>query len=522
MILAQLVGGGVTLTAIGIATVIILLIALLARHRLPVGISSGLFVAGLSTALVVHYGAVGVVTERPLYRLAVTFAGLSLFWLIVVAWVERGAQPGDARLVAQQRQSRRMIGLHAAAGAGLLAAGTLLAIPSAALALLGASPALIVCMLLAVTAGCYVHAPGPLPRYAATALVGLLIWLTAPRAATEAQGGRLAWLVLGGGAGLLGIVVATVLRDWRRRITEWRRDPASLLDDPPPYRMTYGAVVVLAMGVGLLGVVVPRAIVTPLGLFLTSLAVLAIGHRRRSDGTGEVGMGLVLITIATLPQGWLPGGMLNAILGLALAGAYLVWQGRFWEQQLDDGRPWTTAGRLIPYVRQLSIVAGAASATLTVVWLWRSPSLARPSAWIAVLTLLSLLLHGSMLIREARRHALPAAAMVGVLVWLAALVPADMLLGSGAASLLLALAGLALTLRLGAQPDHDECGWVYNAYVGGIIPAAVVYAAIFADDPSQRPIITGLAAVGTIAAIGLRFGLFLRQPSGPAEGELTT
>ncbi|MBN2560542.1 MAG: hypothetical protein JXQ75_06395 [Phycisphaerae bacterium] len=95
---------------------------------------------------------------------------------------------------------------------------------------------------------------------------------------------------------------------------------------------------------------------------------LFMTYRRWSGNTAGLGIALLALAAAALACSTIPVFMsdadyaeyatrlpvlCNAVLfATALMIAWWSWLGRFWEQQLLDGVPWTTTGRMIPYAHR--------------------------------------------------------------------------------------------------------------------------------------------------------------------------
>ena len=202
------------------------------------------------------------------------------------------------------------------------------------------------------------------------------------------------------GAASLALAVGALLVDWRNRVQIWRTDPAGLAAPLPTHRRYYAVVLLLCglTGVGAVGA--PDAALTPLAVILAAYAALTVGHRRCSTPIGRFGLVLVGWAIITAALAWLPAWLANGSLGAALAGLLLIWLARFWQQQLNAGRPWTTTGRLIPAARQLSWFAVFVEIMLL-------PPRGRPGvyeSWPSLLTYGFMLLHWWALLKDARKQ----------------------------------------------------------------------------------------------------------------------
>ena len=201
---------------------------------------------------------------------------------------------------------------------------------------------------------------------------------------------------------LIAAVVLTRWLEWRRR---WRlalTDPDALAAPERPWPGLPMAALVIGLAVLLLAcyqlavpVVVGRLGFRGNGLIIagsTALAALACflltsvaWHR----GLAEVALALSALAfcgVATVVVPEEPRALaerypmiFNAVLvGLALSLAFWTWLGQVWRQQLDDGRPWTTAGRMISPITRFVFYNGAmALVVATTMALWpRWPGIA--------------------------------------------------------------------------------------------------------------------------------------------------
>ncbi len=214
------------------------------------------------------------------------------------------------------------------------------------------------------------------------------------------------WLfLLVAGALTLAVAVGTVLADWRRRVHLWRTDPARLVELPRRPRRLHRLVAAACVLVGFAAINLAREPCTPIAVLLAAYACLTVGHRECSNAIGRAGLVLVGVGITCAAVAWLPSSPANPTLGAALAALLLLWLARFWQQQLNSGRPWTTTGRLIPEARYLTWIAVAIEGGLAVKWF---PSGALDD-WQAVTACVLVLVHWGALVRDcaAQREAEP-------------------------------------------------------------------------------------------------------------------
>lgn len=482
-----------------VLTALALALAGVGGRRLPSGVPEGLFVAGLSVLLTLNYNVLSAgLTESAHFSSGLL--GLAVLWFVASVWIERGGMPAADDPTLASRAVRRELAVHAAALAALTALpATIIAGPGVDEVTLLVQLAL----LLAVAGGLYAVGRGAVARYATWAVIvvaAMVITLPGPHLTvdnTRAAGLLLLLAVLD-----LALVLVSVLSDWQLRRRVWHTATERLVEPPPRRPYTSALAIVFAVIVGLAAVPLATMTLAPLAVFLAALATLTVGHRRRSSAIGEFGLMLVGQCLVLLPVAWLWWWPVRELLGFVLAGAYLLWLSRFWHQQLDRGRPWTTAGRLIPYARQLSYASVAGQLIFAVAYLLSSVGAA--PLWQMILILLLMLLHASLLLGDVQRtrQAAPALAAGVVIVSLSLLLisVADQLPGRPPPALVVAACGLLYALRLARQPLPAVVAWAPNAYIGAFLPLAVGYAAIWNSDWSQSPVAVALAIALAVLA----------------------
>lgn len=141
---------------------------------------------------------------------------------------------------------------------------------------------------------------------------------------------------------------------WRRRFrqTVWIKSPEQLLNDPRGANVaaTLGGLCGIAAGVAWMPTMQTSAW-SPIGLALAGLAILGWGHFFGSAGIGFAGLLAVGAAVAAIPTAWFGAATVGPLVGWVLAACWMLWLAKFWDQQLDEGRAWTTTGALIPIAR---------------------------------------------------------------------------------------------------------------------------------------------------------------------------
>lgn len=189
--------------------------------------------------------------------------------------------------------------------------------------------------------------------YPAVALLACLAWSFVPDWVPNFSPGlRDVGLVLVGGLCLAGVLTIT-LDDWRQRRRIWLRDPSRSPEYFRPPLWLYCGIVAVCLFVGAGGILFREHPSAAFALWFAALAAFIVGHVLGCRHCGAIGLILTGAGVVAACSAWLADDGLGAMIGIILAGGYLLWLARFWHQQLDDGRAWTTAGRLIPSARNL-------------------------------------------------------------------------------------------------------------------------------------------------------------------------
>ncbi len=454
----------------------------LGRRRLPVGLPEGLCIAALSGLLAASsVGNRGL--PASLLPLGSSLTALAVIWFVVGAVLERSASCKTEESEAARRAVPRRMALHASAVCGLLAVAVVLTMASTGQR--GPGAALLLLVLAAIVGAWACLWGGALSRYAAIILLILLTRLAIGRERVEswAHSGVPSLLVVGAAALVAAVVV--LLWDWRRRARIWRVQPQRLVEPPPRHARLFSLIVVTGVAVGIGGALRANAGGRPIGIALAALAVSIVGHRWRSNAVGELGLALVAVSVITAGYAWFGGSPAAALLGWAAAGVYLFWLAGFWRQQLDDGKPWTTAGRLIPAARRLGFATVGGQVVTAAAWLLRPDADLAASGGVAAAAAAVILVYWWTLERSTgassgepasggwvtlKAFLVVACAMLPLARFLESLgmrpEPPPVLLAAGTAL----LAAVAQARRRTVGP-----AWAYNAYIGGVAPVLVLY-----------------------------------------------
>lgn len=219
------------------------------------------------------------------------------------------------------------------------------------------------------------------------------------------------------------------------------------------------------------------------------LATLAAGctclymtYRRWSENTAGLGMALVTLAIVSLacaaaspfygPHQYveyvdrMPIVFNVVLVALWIAIALWSWLSRFWAQQLLDGQPWTTTGRMIPYASRMAFMLSAI-AVLVVFQMTRWPFQALATnrddtllrICIGSLTIALLLLQAVRIAR--RRNSIPHASLAAAF----------------------AVGGVAFVFS--RMPASSERGWLIQHY--GVVLAALAVPLLLVAEALDAP-----------------------------------
>ena len=327
--------------------------------------------------------------------------------------------------------------------------------------------ALVVAVLLSSGASSIAARAGRRHPAALLALAGLAVWWTSlmtPSASllgeipmSERLPGQPGWwtwtvqLQIGLAAVL---VFAALIQDRRYRSRRRQAWPDALGDLISPYSRWPGYIQVEAVLAGLMlllgvlqlmradrpGWALPAA--NSVASATAGAACLFMSYRRWSGNTAGLGLALVSLAIVELASAvaaplyatgpWAEYAvrvpvLLNALLfPLWVAIGLWNWLSRVWDQQLLDGSPWTTAGRMIPIATRTAFLLSAIAVLIAFqMALWPTRPVAAVDdnttwRWVCGGGAMALLLLQS--IREARRRDSSAIATISMAFFIAAAV----------------------------------------------------------------------------------------------------
>lgn len=182
-----------------------------------------------------------------------------------------------------------------------------------------------------------------------------------------------------------------------RRVRAWPKALQRLTGERPPwpgFHYSFGIVAVVLMLGACIHILSPWSAVSALA---AGGAALSLTGRKWDENLADVGLGLITVGIVSLCLIWItppprPSAAYFAaifkvaVVGLAISTLFWHWLVKVWDQQLDHGQAWTTAGRLIPSARRVGFLAGATGVLVsTELAFWPTfpavTGLEHPTAW---------------------------------------------------------------------------------------------------------------------------------------------
>ncbi len=159
------------------------------------------------------------------------------------------------------------------------------------------------------------------------------------------------------------------------RKAAWPDRLEDLLKPPPRWPGFGHSAGILAAAVLVLSCIMLVSPLTPIAAMLAGASMLVLAARRWNEDFADAGLGLITVGVVSLLMIGLPSGATRAdyyadvfgrtLLGLALMTGLWHWLAGVWEQQLDSGRPWTTAGRLIRPCHRVGFLLGTAGVLIS-------------------------------------------------------------------------------------------------------------------------------------------------------------
>jgi hypothetical protein len=169
---------------------------------------------------------------------------------------------------------------------------------------------------------------------------------------------------------ILAFALAESLYRSRRRRRAWPDHLSYLTESPEGWPGYDYSMALVGLVVLLFGLIHITRLGSTVSVVLAGGAILSLAHRRWNSNLGDLGLSLISVGIVSVPMrfpmeasqnaGALFAEIFNrALIGLAVATAFWHWLMQVWHQQLDDGRAWTTAGRLLGSARRTGYLCGA-------------------------------------------------------------------------------------------------------------------------------------------------------------------
>jgi hypothetical protein len=392
--------------------------AIVMRRRLPTGMGEGAFIAAVGGSALLLFARKNGNEFSPV-GLTHVLTGLTALWYALGRIAVRAERARSGEAGTESRSGAALWG-YAALFCGLAALGCLLRWRAGPL--VGGSAGTIDFIVLLLLAGLiWIFRTGSWTPYPAVVLVLCMLVSFVPdwvSHTTPAPGG---WGLVLIGALCLASVLAVVLDDWRQRRRAWLRAPHLPPAVLPPPHWLFAGVTGMCLCVGLGGVIYCHLPATAWGVWLAAIACFVIGHVLKCERSGEFGLILTVEGIITAGMGWGLDLETGVLMGFAVGGGFLVWQARFWNQQLDEGRAWTTAGRLAPISRRLGyfVIMGAIPVLLLTV----SGRVGQPGLYSSIVTILILVAAIRLLIRDGKDYRQAAAFAAASFLVIVSIVP---------------------------------------------------------------------------------------------------
>jgi len=180
-------------------------------------------------------------------------------------------------------------------------------------------------------------------------------------------------------AGLLALWISLIIAGFtvaegviRRRWQHgaWPDNLWKLTQPLPPwsgFRYSAGVMGVAILIAGCVYILLPYTFISA---FVSGSAILFLAWRRWDDALVEVGLALVTLGIVSLFMIGVPGPPFDtssalaevfnrALVGVAITTWFWHWLASVWKQQLDDGRAWTTSGRMVRPAERVGYMMGS-------------------------------------------------------------------------------------------------------------------------------------------------------------------
>jgi hypothetical protein len=122
---------------------------------------------------------------------------------------------------------------------------------------------------------------------------------------------------------------------------------------------------------------------TSIGAFLVGVSLLVLASRRWNENLADAGLAAITLGVVAICMIGISGPRIGesseqfaeifnrVVLGLAIMTGFWHWLAGVWDQQLDQGQAWTTAGRMIRTARRVGFligIAGVLVAAVLAIW----------------------------------------------------------------------------------------------------------------------------------------------------------
>jgi hypothetical protein len=383
--------------------------AAVGRARLPAGLADGAIIGsvtvGLLTALEPDRGWNGSPA-----RLSNLLVGLAMVWTAAALWLcrrvtvradSRVSQSTDGSATGGVEQRWRLYA-EAAVGCGV-AAGILILTHSGGEAHTNVLRIVGLLSLLAACGGYWLVTRSAGAVWCGVAASGAVCHAIGSALGQYRAGSAEAIAVLGAAAAVV-LSILVPIGTWLRLRRLWARGEIPNQRRHPAGQLALFGAVLLSCGAGLFFLPALEQPVSLIALTAATIALFTVHHQLRVLSVAPLGFALLLETAVSAVRVASGGGLSAALLGCGVGGLYFCWLARFWEQQLCDGRPWTTTGRLVPTARDAAVAAAVTGAGVAMLNVLAPPEHNSATVWVSTLAALTMLGLALSLLRMAARQ----------------------------------------------------------------------------------------------------------------------
>lgn len=203
------------------------------------------------------------------------------------------------------------------------------------------------------------------------------------------------WCFVWGSLLVGGFTIAQGYLYYRRRVLAWPDRLEWLLEAYPPWPGFRPSAAAAMMALLPVGVYHASWFLVPPCAVLLGVSGLMLAHREWNDNFVDIGLAYVTLAVtsfvvACVPD-WVGGPTLTtrmpllfaaAMIGLGTMVFFWQWLPNVWDQQLHEGRPWTTTGWMMPVTRRFGLIVGSFAVLVSMqLALWPELAPMRDDTW---------------------------------------------------------------------------------------------------------------------------------------------